>query len=201
VLVLQNLGLPRVPVWHYAVAIGYDAQRDAMVLRSGTERRRLERSRRFLRSWQRGADWAFVAVEPGSLPATATPDAYARAVADAERLLPPDSAHAAFAAALERWPDDELLLFAAANHELRARATPEAIALYRRLLELHPRHAAARNNLANALADQGCYSQALAEARAARAAATAGDPLSASIDDTVATLERAAAAAPGATCP
>jgi hypothetical protein len=201
VLVLQNLGLPRVPVWHYAVVVGYDAERDAMVLRSGTERRRLEHSRRFLRSWQRGADWALVAVQPGSLPVTATPEAYARAVADAERLLPPRSAHAAFAAALERWPDEELVLFAAANHELRARATPEAIALYRRLLALHPRHAAARNNLANALADQGCYTQALAEARAARVAAAAGDPLSAQIDDTVASLARAAAAAPAATCP
>jgi tetratricopeptide (TPR) repeat protein len=201
VLVLQNLGLPRVPVWHYAVAVGYDAERDTMVLRSGPERRRLEKSRRFLRSWQRGADWAFVAVAPGSLPATAVPDAYVRAVADAERLLPPRSAHEAFAAALGRWPRDELVLFAAANHELRARATPEAIALYRKLLEIDPRHAAARNNLANALADQGCYPQALAEARAARAAAAAGDPLAASIDDTVATLERAAATAPAATCP
>jgi hypothetical protein len=69
------------------------------------------------------------------------------------------------------------------------------------LLALHPRHAAARNNLANALADQGCYTQALAEARAARVAAAAGDPLSAQIDDTVASLARAAAAAPAATCP
>src|SRR5262249_855454 len=87
VLGLENLRVPRIPVWHYAVVVGYDAGQDAIVLRSGTEQRRLERSSRFLRSWQRGDHWAFVAVEPGSLPATAAPDAYARAVIDAERLL------------------------------------------------------------------------------------------------------------------
>ena len=201
VLVLQNLGLPRVPVWHYAVVVGYDAERDAIVLRSGTEQRRLERSRRFLRSWQRGTQWAFVAVEPGSLPATAAPDAYVRAVADAERLLPARGADAAFAAALDRWPDDALVLFSAANRRLDAHDATEAIALYRRLLERDPGHAAARNNLANALAGKGCYAQALGEARAARSAVAAGDALYAAIDDTVATIERAAAAVPGAACP
>jgi len=201
VLVLQNLGLPRVPVWHYAVVVGYDAERDAIVLRSGTEQRRLERSRRFLRSWQRGAEWAFVAVEPGALPATATPDAYVRAVADAERLLPARGADAAFAAALDRWPDDELVLFSAANRRLGGHDAAEAIALYRRLLARDPGHAAARNNLANALADEGCYAQALLEARAARSAVAAGDALYAAIDDTVATIERAATAVPAAACP
>lgn len=199
-LVLENLGVPRVPVWHYAVVVGYDADRDAIVLRSGTEERRLERSARFLRSWQRGDQWAFVAVEPGSLPATAESDVYARAVIDAERLLPSRGADAAFAAGLARWPDDELLLFSAANRRLRARDTPAAVALYRRLLELNPRHAAARNNLANALADEGCYAQALVEARTAREAVAPGDALYAAIEDSVATIERAAATA-SAACP
>jgi predicted double-glycine peptidase len=60
VLVLQNLGLPRVPVWHYAVVVGVDG--DNVILRSGTEQRRIERAARFLRSWQRGSGWAFVAL-------------------------------------------------------------------------------------------------------------------------------------------
>jgi hypothetical protein len=200
VLVLQNLGLPRVPVWHYAVVVGYDAERDAIVLRSGTEQRRLERSRRFLRSWQGGDEWAFVAVEPGALPATATADAYVRALVDAERLLPARGTDAAFTAALTHWPDDELVLFSAANRRLRTHDAAEAAALYHRLLALDPKHAAARNNLANALADEGCYAQALVEARAARSAVVTGDASYAAIDDTVATLERAAAGAPERAC-
>ncbi|HEX5047331.1 MAG TPA: tetratricopeptide repeat protein, partial [Gammaproteobacteria bacterium] len=94
----------------------------------------------------------------------------------------------------------ELLRFAAANRRLRARDTAAAVALYRRLLALDPAHAAARNNLANALADEGCYAQALVEARAARSAVAPGDALYAAIEDSVATLERAAATTPGA-CP
>ena len=62
VLVLQNLGFKRAPVWHYAVVVGVDPSADRVILRSGTERRRTERTHRFLRSWQRGENWAFVAL-------------------------------------------------------------------------------------------------------------------------------------------
>ena len=39
VVVLQNLALDWYPVWHYAVAIGYDLDANSITLRSGTERR------------------------------------------------------------------------------------------------------------------------------------------------------------------
>lgn len=193
VLVLQNLGIERVPVWHYSVAVGFDPTDERMILRSGTERRRLEKTARFLRSWQRGGYWGFVPVEPGELPASATPDLYVRALAGAEPMLPHDAADEAFGRALEAWPEDGLVLFAAAGHELASGNLDEAAGLYRRLLAQAPQHAAARNNLANALAQQGCRAEALAEARVALADVAANDPLYAAIDDTVATLERASA--------
>ena len=40
VLVLQNLGLERAPVWHYAVVVGVDG--DEVILRSGAQERRIE---------------------------------------------------------------------------------------------------------------------------------------------------------------
>ena len=198
VLVLQNLGFDRAPVWHYAVVVGLDAASDRVILRSGTEQRRLERRTRFLRSWQRGASWAFVAVKPGELPASATPRLYVRALAGAEALLPAAGAEAAFAAALERWPEDEVVLFAAAGRDLARGDLNDAAQLYRRLLVAAPHNAAARNNFANVLAEQGCRDEALAQARAARAELTPGDPLYASVEDTVAALERSAAAAAAA---
>jgi tetratricopeptide (TPR) repeat protein len=191
VLVLQNLGVDRVPVWHYAVAVGVED--DTVILRSGTEERRLERSSRFLRSWQRGANWGFVVVEPGTLPATATAGAYVRAIAAAEPLLPPPAARQSYEAALERWPDDELVLFAAAGQLLGSGDADEATALYRRLLATNPNHAAARNNLANALAARGCYAEGLAEARTALAGSDPEGELTDAIRDTVAELERALA--------
>jgi hypothetical protein len=190
VLVLQNLGLDRVPVWHYAVVVGIAG--DEVILRSGTEERRLERSARFLRSWERGSNWAFVALPPGELPATATAGAYVRALAGAEPLLDATAAERSYRAALERWPSDELVLFAAAGQRYAAGDLAGATALYRRLLAAAPQHAAARNNLANVLAERGCHAAALTEARAALAALQPADELGDAVRDTVADLERVA---------
>lgn len=200
VLVLQNLGLPRAPVWHYAVVVGTEG--DRVILRSGTEQRRLEPSAKFLRTWQRGANWAFVAVEPGELPATATAPAYVRALAGAEPLLAAPQAAAAYAAALARWPNDELVLFAAAGHKLALRDSVGATALYRQLLATAPQNAAARNNLANVLAERGCYADALREARAALTRVAADDELYGAISATVAEIENSAGSSvAAAACP
>ena len=196
VLVLQNLGLDRVPVWHYAVVVGLDG--DDVILRSGTEERRVERSSYFLRSWERGSNWAFVALPPGELPANATSGAYVRALAGAEPLLGAAAAERGYRAALERWPDDELVLFAAAGQRHAAGDLGGATALYRQLLAAAPQHAAARNNLANVLSERGCPVDALAEAHAALAALSPEDELQGAVRDTVAELERAAAEAPQA---
>jgi len=192
VLVLQNLGVTRAPVWHYAVVVGLEG--DRVILRSGTEQRRIERGARFLRSWERGANWAFVAVEPGTLPATATAGSYVRALAGAEPLLEVAAAERGYDAALARWPDDELVLFAAAAHRHGAGDLASATTLYRQLLAAAPRNAAARNNLANVLAARGCQTQALAEARLALADSAATAELSGAIRDTVNEIERAIAA-------
>src|SRR5690606_27763301 len=84
VLVLQNLGLARFPVWHYAVVVGYDADRETVLLRSGTEHRRSERLGRFLKSWQRAGSWAFVAAAPDDPPSSADANRWIRALANAE---------------------------------------------------------------------------------------------------------------------
>lgn len=192
VLVLQNLGFERAPVWHYAVVVGIDGS--DVILRSGTEQRRVERDTRFLRSWQRGENWAFVAVAPGTLPATAAAGSYVRALAGAEALLEPATARRGYEAALARWPGDELVLFAAAGQRRAAGDLAGATTLYRQLLAAAPHHAPAHNNLANVLAARGCYPQALAEARAAAAAAAALPELNDAISDTVNEIERAIAA-------
>ncbi len=195
VLVLQNLGLERVPVWHYAVVVGVDG--GDVILRSGAEQRRVERGTRFLRTWQRGANWALVAIPPGELPATANAGAYVRAVAGAEPMLAAPAVERAYRAALERWPNDELVLFAAAGERHSAGDLTNATALYRQLVSSVPQHAAARNNLANVLAERGCRAEALTEARAALAAVAPGGELEAAVRDTVAELERSPAQ-PGA---
>lgn len=199
VLVMQNLGLARAPVWHYAVVVGYDAERRRVVLRSGEDRRRVERVGRFLRSWRLAEHWAFVAVEAATVPASATPARYLRALVDAERSLPAAELDDAYAAALMRWPEEPLATFAAANHAHAQARWDEAVELYRRVLAAAPDDVTARNNLAYALFEAGCEEAGLREARAAVAATDADDPFRAAIEDTVDDLERRSPAGPG-TC-
>ncbi len=191
VLVLQNLGLRSRPIWHYAVVIGFDPETDRVILRSGEEKRRMERSRRFLRSWALADNWAFVAARPGELPVSAEPRPYIRALADAEALLHPLRATQAYTAALARWPNDAVVAFAAANQQFAHGHLEQAANLYRAAVSLDPDHAAARNNLAHVLAARGCAEAALAEARLALAATATTDPLYQAIRDTVARLETA----------
>lgn len=167
VLVLQDLGAAWVRRWHFAVVVGVDEARNAVVLRSGTERRRVERSAQFHRSWERAGRWALLVLPPDQLPATASPAEVVRVIEDAAGLLPAGAASTAYAAALARWPVDATVLFAAANHAYAGARLAEADRLYRRLLAAEPQHVAGRNNYANLLLDRGCPAAAAAEARQA----------------------------------
>lgn len=157
VLVLQNLGLERLPRWHYAVVVGYDPDEEVFILRSGVEKTRSETVQRFMSSWQRGEYWGVVVLRPGQLPASQpAPAPVARAVANAEGLLTAEAAASAWEGLLARWPDDPDVLFGAANARRRAGETIDAGRTYHRLLQSHPQHIAARNNLADLLLQAGC---------------------------------------------
>lgn len=201
VLVLQNLGFERAPVWHYAVVVGTDAAADRIVLRSGTQPRKRQRARRFARSWERADRWGFVAVEAGEIPATATADRYMRALVDAERVLDASSVAANYEAALERWPNEPLVLFLAGVREQAAKRPAAAIELYGRVLERAPDHVAARNNLANALLAEGCRRAALREAEATVARTPSDSGFYDEVRDTLRLIERAPAQAEPPACP
>jgi hypothetical protein len=192
VLVMQNLGFARAPVWHYAVVVGYSADANRFVLRSGEEKRRSERASRFLRSWELADRWGFVAVQPGEIPATAVPDTYMRALVGASEQLEPTDVGQAYAAALARWPDDALVLFLTASREHAADNLAPAETLYRKLLAIEPAHAAAHNNLANVLLERGCLEEAEREARAALAIAGSDGEFAAAIAGTIRDIESAA---------
>ena len=161
VLVFQNLGLKRFPVWHYAVAIGYSALDDEIILRSGTTQRQTMPAKRFMNTWERAGRWALVILKPGELPAVPVKDTYIKSVAAMETVAPPEILLKAYQAALTRWPDSTLALFSMAttHHKLGNLAAAETT--YLRLLSDHPGHTAALNNLAEVFADRGCFNDAV----------------------------------------
>ena len=163
VLVLQNLGLDIYPIWHYAVVIGFDAERNLLILRSGTEHRKTVSLRSFLKTWHKAKSWAFVALQPGQFPHKVNRQRYLSAVTALEGVAPPEATLAAFKSAAERWPLDAWALTGLANALYASGDSLGAERTFRHLLRLQPEHAVAHNNLAHLLNERGCYADALIE--------------------------------------
>ena len=155
VLVLLNLGLSWYPVWHYAVVVGYDLRRDAMVMRSGTQRREEISLELFERTWRRSKRWAVVVTSPDRLPATAQQLPFLRTVLVIEQLGDWRTALQAYGAAWRRWPDSSGAGMGVGNTAYAGGDYPAAEAAYRRVLERHPGFAPALNNLAQTLIRMG----------------------------------------------
>jgi predicted Zn-dependent protease len=143
-----------------------------VVLRSGDQERLLQHWDAFGRAWGRAGRWAFVALPPGQLPATATEDDYVAAAADLERVLPAAAAQA-YGAALERWPGDLVARIGLGNIAYGAHRLDEAERQYRRATQDHAESADAWNNLAQVLHETGRDGEAAAAAR--RAIALGGE--------------------------
>jgi len=155
VLVLQNLGLSFWPQWHYAVVVGFDTDRDTLLLRSGTQRRREMSAGAFDRSWQRAQRWALAVVAPEAPPKTARTHEWLAAASAFEELKQPEVAAQAYGAATRRWPDEPLPWQALANARYAQRDLAGAEEALRRALALKPA-AATLNNLAQVLLERGC---------------------------------------------
>lgn len=191
VLVLQNLGVSAIPRWHYAVVVGMDPVRDAYVLRSGTERRRVTGRGVFLRTWSRSGNWGLVMLGAGELPAGEDPGGYLRALAAVEATGSLALARAGYRAALGRWPGNRLARLGLGNIAL-AEGQPEAAAShYRALLDGDPDDLVALNNLAEALGRAGRPAEALRYVERALAAAPADHPLRPLLEQTRRELARA----------
>lgn len=156
VLVFQNLRFGWWPQWHFAVVIGYDLERQAFVLHSGTQEQTMQPFRVFDNTWARADRWARVVLLPGQLPATAEPVTYVRAAHDLEQVGQAEAARDSYRAALEAWPDSLAAGFAHANQFLSRKQWPQAEDAFRQLLAFHPRSAPAWHNLGLALENNQC---------------------------------------------
>lgn len=167
VLVFQNLGLNWYPVWHYAVAIGYDLDAGDLVLRSGVERRHVTALPTFERTWARADYWALVVLPPDVLPATADEAAVLRAALGLEQAGQLEEAAVAYAAIAERWPDSLAAWMGLGNARYAADDLDGAEEAFRAATARHPDAAAAWNNLAHVLAKNGNRAGALEAAERA----------------------------------
>ena len=156
VLVLQNLGTDWLTRWHFAVVVGFDLDKQEIVLRSGALERRVTPMDVFDHTWQRGERWGRVILPPTQTPATAQAPLFLRAASDLEQTGPIQAAEQAYATALQHWPDQPLAMFGLANVQLKQEQYATASQTFARLLTQKPTLAPAWNNYAYALRGLGC---------------------------------------------
>ena len=182
VVVLLNLALKLVPVWHYAVIVGYDLDKREVIARSAG-RARDDWSFAFLEYfWQESDYWSMVALPPGRVPATAREPDYALAVAALEQAGQPVAARESYRSLLERWPDNLIGLIGLGNVEFGRKDLAASEGAFRRASVAHPSSAVAFNNLAHVLSLQGRLEEA---ERAARAAVALAGPTLPQAQDTL----------------
>lgn len=199
VLVLLNLGLRWVPVWHYAVVVGYDPLTQRLLLRSGRTEREEMSLAKFDSAWTRAQRWALVVTDPERIPATATAQSWIGALAPFESLHRFEIAERGYRAAAARWPDTALPQLALGNVNAAQQQWLPAVQAYTRALSLQ-QDGIALNNRAHALAELGCAAHA--EADLARALDQQPPPtLAASLERTLTRVKADLAAGGGQHCP
>lgn len=161
VVVLQDIGFVPFTDWHYAVVVGFDYPAGELYLRSGETRRQAIPFTIFEYTWRKSGYWAIVTMPPGRLPATAIEPRYLAAIAAMERVGAPRAAIPAYAAFLERWPDNAAASIALANRHYALGELKEAERVLRRAAARHPDSVAVLNNLAQTLSDLGRNDEAL----------------------------------------
>lgn len=167
VIVLQNLGLSWIPVWHYAVAVGYDTARDEVMLHSGLNARQRIPMPVFQNTWARAEDWGLLVLKPGEFPATAVEGRFVEAVLGLEKVKQSAAAADGYRAALSRWPHNLAAMMGLGNSYYVLGDLESAETVFRRAAALHPDSGAAWNNLADVLLRQGRKGEALDAARKA----------------------------------
>ncbi len=167
VIVYQNLGIPWLPKWHFAVVIGYSLPDNELILRSGTTRRWRTTLATFERTWSRGDYWALVILPPGDMPASARLTHYLRAARDLEKTAGTEHALPAYQAASTRWPDKPLPWLTLGNAYYARSDYAAAEHAFRQANRIAPHQSEGWNNLAFALLHNGCPDTALQAARCA----------------------------------
>lgn len=167
VVVLLNLGLSWYPVWHYAVAVGFDRDADEIILHSGRTRYRRYPLDLFRTTWERGGDWGMLVMPPSRLPAVVEEGRWLQAVVGLERAKQSEAALHGYEAATRQWPDSYDAWIGLGNTSYALGDKAASVSALRRAVEIRPDNGIAWNNLAHVLSDQGQVDEAVVAAEQA----------------------------------
>jgi tetratricopeptide (TPR) repeat protein len=173
VIVLQNLGFSWIPLWHYAVVIGYDLNEGVITLHSGITNQKKTSLRAFENTWARSDYWGLAILPPYRLPASADETAYVSAIVGLEKTRQWDAAAQGYQTALHHWPKNFAAHIGLGNSLYAQGELKSAEKVLRKTTVLFPNEGVAFNNLAQVLWEQGKKQEAI---KTARQAVTLGGP-------------------------
>ena len=173
VIVLQNLGFSWIPVWHYAVVIGYDVDAEVVILHSGVTSQKKTSFGTFENTWTRGDHWGLLVLPPDRLPATVQEQSWIAAVVGLEKARRWPAAVRGYQTALHRWPQSFAAHIGLGNSYYAMGDLISAAVVLGKATTRFPHEGVAFNNLAQVLWEQGKKQQAL---KAARQAVRLGGP-------------------------
>lgn len=173
IIVMQNLGLSWAPLWHYAVAIGYDLDEAIIILHSGITERKTTTLNTFENTWARSNHWGLAVLPPNRMPVTAEENSYVKAVMGLERARQWPAAVEGYQTALSRWPQSFPAHIGLSNSYYAQGDLNAARHVLQKATILFPEEGTAFNNLAHVLWKQGKKQKAI---KAARRAVSLGGP-------------------------
>lgn len=147
VIVFQNLGLGWYPIWHYALAIGYDLNTREIVLHSGPDAAKRVGFKRFENSWQKADYWGLVVLKPSVLSATGDEVKQMVAAAGLEQTGHEAEAKIAYETTLKRWPKSLTAFIGLGNIAYKKNDYSEAVRVLKKAVEFHPDSSVAQQNL------------------------------------------------------
>lgn len=159
VVVLQNVSIAWLPMWHYALVIGYDLQREEIILHTGETERHTLNFATFERTWARGDYWLLAAVPPEKMSKQFTPLDYTQAAQDLLSTGQKEAGRVALQTAIKSWPDYWLSYFLIGNDYL-VDDPQQAAFWYQKGYQHAQEKVPYLNNYAYTLATLGCDTQA-----------------------------------------
>ncbi|MBW4935900.1 PA2778 family cysteine peptidase [Marinobacter sp. F4206] len=171
VLVMQNLLFNWWPQWHFAVVIGFDPQKQTIILHTDTRERHETTVEVFVNTWSRSDNWAAVMLPPDRIPASAEALTYLASANDLETTGRTNAAMTAYQTAERQWPDQPAAILGQGNIAYTRQNLQEATNHFSRLVARFPSEAVGWNNLAHTLGETGCVEEAKQAQRCASALA------------------------------
>lgn len=159
VIVLQNLSIPWIPAWHYAVVTGYDLKNQTIRLHSGEIKDYEMELSVFERTWQRSNFWLLAVVPPNHSSRHFDSFVYTKAAQDLIEIGQAKPGLMALEQAAGQWPKKWLAYFLLGNYYLQWDPM-QAVKWYQKGYTFGQQDAAYLNNFAYLMHQLGCDNEA-----------------------------------------